>query len=267
MMVVTLGIVLALATAHDAASYPRIALAIAALFCSQAVVGISNDYHDRRLDAQAQPWKPIASGVVAPNEARALIATAFLLMLAFSAALGPPVLALALAGTAVGLLYNYVLRGTPLSWAPYIIGFIVLPVYIWTSVARFDVRQLALVPIGMPLLIGVHLAQTLPDLETDRALGARSMAVSLGLERGLVLVWTCLIGAQVLGLLTSLWLGSSPAFTFPAIGISFGLAVAAIALYRRRPSSDTLRAVFRLVAAGAVILAGGWLVGLAAVGG
>ncbi|MCL4486923.1 MAG: UbiA family prenyltransferase [Chloroflexi bacterium] len=267
MMVVTVATVLALATAHDAARYPRIAVAIAALFCSQAVVGISNDYHDRGLDAQAQQWKPLASGVVTPNEARALIAAAFVLMLGFAATLGPYVLALALAGTLAGLFYNFVLRGTPLSWLPYVLGFAVLPVYVWTTVERFDARQLALVPIGIPLLIGVHLAQTLPDLETDRALGGRGAAVTLGLDRGIAVVWTSVIGAQALGLLSALWLGSAPAIAFPAVGLSFGLAVVGIALCRHRPSSETLRVVFRLVAASAVVLAGGWLVALAAAGG
>ena len=82
MMVVTLATVLAVATAREATDLSRLIRAIATLFCSQVVVGISNDLHDRVLDAQAQPWKPLARGVVTPNEARTLIALAFALMLA-----------------------------------------------------------------------------------------------------------------------------------------------------------------------------------------
>src|SRR5450756_173709 len=142
MMVVTLATVLALATARETTDLSRLVRAIAALFFSQIVVGISNDLHDRALDAQAQPWKPLARGIVTPNEARALIALAFVLMLAFAATLGPVIVLLALLGTFAGILYNFWLRDTAFSWFPYVLGFVVLPLFVWVSMARFDARQL-----------------------------------------------------------------------------------------------------------------------------
>ena len=262
MMVVTLATVLAVATAREATDVSRLVRAIAALFFSQVVVGISNDLHDHVLDTQGQPWKPLARGIVTPNEARALIALAFALMLVFAISLGPVIVLLTLLGTFAGILYNFWLRGTPFSWLPYVLGFVTLPIFVWVSMERFDARQLVLVPIGLPLLVGVHLAQTLPDTETDRALGVRGFAVTLGRARGVLIVWSALIGAQALALLTALALDSNLEIVLLAVGASFALVAVSIALYHRAPTSATLRGVFRLVAPSAVILVAGWLAAL-----
>ncbi len=262
MTVVTLAAVLGVATARETTDLSRLVRAIATLFFSQVVVGISNDYHDSLLDAQAQPWKPLARGIITPNEARALIALAFVLMLACAVSLGSVIVLLALLGTFAGILYNFWLRGTPFSWFPYVLGFVTLPISIWISMEHFDARQFLLVPLGLPLLVGVHLAQTLPDTETDRALGVRGFAVTLGRARGVMVVWSALIGAQMLALVSPLLLGSNLQIILTATGASFALVAASIALYHRAPTSATLRVVFRLVAPSAVILVAGWLAAL-----
>ena len=289
MMVVMLATVLAVATARESTDWSRLVRAMATLFFSQVVVGISNDYHDRALDAQADSLsqalasfgenpptgksnrrglarKPLAHGVVTPGEARALIVAAFVLMLALAVSLGPMIVLLALLGTFAGILYNFWLRGTPFSWFPYVLGFVVLPIFVWVSMERFDARQLILVPMGLPLLVGVHLAQTLPDTETDRALGGRGFAVTLGRARGVVVVWSALIGAQMLALVTALALDSNLEIVLLAAGVSFALVAASIALYHRAPTSATLRVVFHLVAPSAVILVAGWLAALQSIG-
>jgi 4-hydroxybenzoate polyprenyltransferase len=264
MMVVTLATILAVATARESTDLSRLIRAMATLFCSQVVVGISNDLHDRVLDAHGQPWKPLARGIVTPNDARALIALAFALMLVLAISLGPIIVLLALLGTFAGILYNFWLRGTPFSWFPYVLGFVTLPIFVWVSMARFDARQLVLAPIGLPLLIGVHLAQTLPDTETDLALGVRGFAVTLGRARGVLVVWSTLIGAQMLALVSALGLNSNLEIMLLAVSASFALIAASIALYHQRPTSTTLRALFRLVAPSAVILVAGWLAALRA---
>jgi 4-hydroxybenzoate polyprenyltransferase len=262
MMVITFAAILAIVTARDALDLSRLVRTVAALFFSQVVVGISNDYHDRLLDAQGQPWKPLARGIVTPNEARALIALAFVLMLACAVLLGPIALSFVLLGTLAGQIYNFRLRGTPFSWLPYVLGFIILPIFVGVAMERFDARQLALVPIGLPLLFAVHLAQTLPDLETDRVLGVRGVAVTLGHTRGVTAMWRAWAGAQALALASAALLGLDLGFVLIATGISLALEVASIVMYHHGATSSTLRVIFRLIAASAVILVAGWLLGL-----
>jgi 4-hydroxybenzoate polyprenyltransferase len=261
-MVVTVAVILAVATARDALEPLRFVRAIAALYFSQVVVGISNDYRDQRLDAQGQPWKPLVRGILTKNEARASIAVALALMLAFAISLGPLALILVLLGTFAGLLYNFLLRDTPFSWLPYLLGFIVLPIYVWVAVERVDARQLALVPIGILLLLAVHLAQTIPDIETDVVVGARGLAVALGRAHGTRVVWSALIGAQVLALASALLLPVNLPIAGAALGVSSGFVVASIVVYHRNPTSTALRALFRPIALSAVILVAGWLIAL-----
>ncbi len=262
MMVVVFATVLAIATARDALDLFRLVRAIAALFFSQVVVGTSNDLHDRLLDAQGQPWKPLARGIVTPNEARVNIAVAFVLMLAFGISLGWIALLLVLLGTFAGQLYNFWLRDTPFSWLPYVIGFITLPIYIWFVMQRFDARQIVLVPIGLPLLFGVHLAQTLPDTQTDIAVGVRGFAVTLGRARSIIVVWSAMIGAQIIALVSAIVLQLNLEIVGAAVGISLAFVAASIWLYHRQPTSNTLRIVFHLIAPSAVILIAGWLMAL-----
>lgn len=262
MMVVTFAIILAVATARESLELSRLIRAIAVLFFSQVVVGISNDYHDRLLDAQGQLSKPLARGIVTPNEARILIAIAFALMLVFAISLGPIVLLLALLGTLAGQLYNFWLRETAFSWFPYVLGFVTLPIAVWVSMERFDARQFVLVPIGLPLLFGVHLAQTLPDTETDFALGVRGFAVTLGRARGILIVWSAMIGAQIIALMSAIILQLNLEIVGASVALSLTFVVASIWLYHRQPTSNTLHIVFHLIAPSAVILIAGWLIAL-----
>jgi len=191
-----------------------------------------------------------------------LMAGACALMLAFAISLGPLALLLVLLGTFVGLLYDFWLRDTPFSWLPYVLGFIVLPIYVWVAMERFDARQLALAPIGMALVLGVHLAQTLPDTETDVAVGVRGLAVALGRARGARVVWSAMLGAQMLAVMTALMLRMNLPIIGAAIGVSFGFVVASVVVYHRNPTSATLRVVFRPITLSAVILVAGWLIAL-----
>ena len=246
MMVVALATILVIATVRDALDLSRLVRSIAAIFSSQVVVGISNDYHDRWLDAQG----------------RGLIAIAFISMLIFGISLGLIVFLLVLLGTFAGLLYNFWLRDTPFSWFPYVLGFVTLPIAIWVAMEHFDVRQLGLIPIGLPLLFSVHLAQTLPDNETDIALGVRGFAVTIGRARGVIVVWVAMVSAQIVALASAAWIRLNLEILVAAISISFAFVVASIWLYHRQPTSTTLRIVFRLIAPSAVILIAGWLIAL-----
>lgn len=263
-MVIVLSTLLAVATARETLDPARLTRAIATIFFSQVVVGVSNDYHDRALDAQTQSYKPLARGAVTSHEALVLIALASVLMVAFGLSLGPIAFGLALLGTIAGLLYNFALRGTTFSWFPYVLGFVTLPIFIWVTMERFDAQQLALVPIGLPLLLGVHLAQTLPDAESDVQVGVRGFAVALGRKRGLMVAWGACIAAQLSALVSAIFLDSNLQIVLTGILVSCALIALSIVRYQRNPSSATLRGNFRLIAPSAVILTTGWLFALKA---
>ncbi|MBI3914038.1 MAG: UbiA family prenyltransferase [Chloroflexi bacterium] len=261
-MVVSLACILGISSARenfDAAQFTR---ALITLFLSQAHVGMTNDYLDRALDAQAQTWKPLARGWVKPNEARLIIFASFALMFIFALTLGPIGFVLALLGTFAGQIYNFRLRGTPYSWIGYVLGFSVLPFFIWDAASSFSPTFLIIVPIGIPLIFAAHLAQTLPDVESDRALGVFGFAATLGRERAAMLLWLMLIAAHALAFGTAYWLKSNLQTLFAAMIASFALVTASMFIYYARRTPQSLRIVFRLVSPSALILVAGWLAAL-----
>jgi 4-hydroxybenzoate polyprenyltransferase len=240
----------------DAAS---LALACLAVLLSQLSIGWSNDYLDRGRDALYQPEKPIAAGLISPALVRLLAGVALVGALAIGAALGPAALALLVAGTSCGLAYNLFLKDTRWSWAPYILGFAALPFFVWSALDNFRDEYLALYPIGAPLVLAVHIANALPDIEADEAAGARSLAVSLGRQQALRLLFACLLLPLLTIALSAIWLD----YDFLAFGVTFAAygVLTALAFRAYSDSSFTSGASrgFRLVALAAVVLATGWL--------
>ncbi len=258
-MVVALALILGIASARENLDGARFTRALVTLFLSQAHVGMTNDYLDRELDARAQPFKPLARGAVQPSEARIVIIAAFALMLAFALTLGPVGFLLAMLGTLAGQIYNFWLRGTPFSWLAYLMGFAVLPFFVWDAVQNFSLVYLILFPIGALLVVAVHLAQTLPDVETDRALGVFGLAATLGRERAALVMWLALVTAHALALLTTYYLRSNLQILFVAMVGSLALIAASALIYYARRTAASAQIVFRLVAPSALILVAGWL--------
>lgn len=173
---------------HGGLGLPVLLRACAAVLCSQVAVGAYNDYVDRFSDALVQPGKPIPSGAASPATARILIAAGLVGAVLLSFTFGPVSLVLVLAGTGAGLAYDRWLKRSPLSVAGYIAGFLLLITWIWYVAGRLTPGFLILYPAGTLLVSAAHLAQSLPDVETDRVVGARGFAVALGVERSVLAI-------------------------------------------------------------------------------
>jgi len=150
--------------------------------CSQLAVGSLNDYRDRRTDAISQPTKPIPSGQVGAGAVLVLCQLSLIACLLLATTFGPVPLLLVVLGTASGLAYDLWLKPTPFSILGYLGGFLSLVSWVWLVAGRFTSPFLLMYPAGAFLLLSVHLANSYPDLEGDRALGQRGLAVLLGAE-------------------------------------------------------------------------------------
>jgi len=170
-----------------------LALACLAILVGQLSVGWSNDAFDASTDARAgRNEKPTVAGVVS---SRALWLAAWTTLLVSSALswgvaglVGGSfhVFALAMAWS-----YNVVLSRTLWSWLPYALAFGAMPLFLyigldgspgpWWTVAVF-----ALVAVS------AHLANALPDAESDRAAGVDGLVVRLGPRMSTVLCWLLL---------------------------------------------------------------------------
>jgi 4-hydroxybenzoate polyprenyltransferase len=253
-MVMSLTLLLALASGGGRET-SRLLAALAAMLTSQLAIGWSNDYLDRERDARFQPGKPVPSGAVPAQALLALAPASLALSGLIGAALGPATLAWLAAGTACGLAYNLFFKETRLSWLPYVLAFAVLPPFVWGATGSFRGQYLWLYPVGAPLAVGAHIANTLPDFEADAAAGSRRLIVRLGRPRALAALFACLLlplgGAGV----ASAWLDYSPG-RIAAVVAAYGLLVLATAAAYR---AGRAAAGFRLAAPASVLFAAGWL--------
>jgi 4-hydroxybenzoate polyprenyltransferase len=111
-------------------------------------------------------------------------------------------------------------------------------------------------PTGALLAVAVNLADSLPDVERDRATGLQGLAVRLGARRAALLAGACYAAALLVALGSGLVAGDRPVVT-AAVAVAAVLGVAAMGrLLAADPAGR--RVGYRLLLAGMVVLALGW---------
>jgi 4-hydroxybenzoate polyprenyltransferase len=179
------------------------------ILVGQLSVGWSNDAHDANLDARTRR-------TTKPTVAQDVSAQA-LWMAAFTALLVSIILSWAVAGWLGGSfhvfailmawLYNIKLSRTALSWLPYSLAFGVMPAFL--SFGLND-EPPTLWSVAVFAIIGVsaHLANAIPDVESDAAAGVRGIVIQLGARRSIILCWLLL--ALGSGILVAVSLAANP---------------------------------------------------------
>jgi 4-hydroxybenzoate polyprenyltransferase len=206
-------------------SWPLAGVLIAVLV-GQLSVGWSNDAFDAELDRRSERFeKPTVSAGISARQlwiaATCALVLSCLMSLLVAGVIGGSwhVFALAMAW-----LYNTVLSRTWWSWLPYALAFGAVPAFLtfglsgesppWWLVLSFSI-------IG----VSAHVANALPDIESDTASGSGGFAISLGRVRATRLCWILLIlGTLVLATESgkvSLWF---PAVLVAAIAGAWTLA-------------------------------------------
>lgn len=240
--------------------WPALGWVLASAALSQVAIASLNDYCDQALDAATKPWKPLPAGLVPPRAALALGVAAAPLAVLCALPLHPPALAAAIVFTAAGLAYDLWLKGTRWSALPFVAAFPALPLWGWGAVLPFEPRLLEAYLLGAPLVVGIHLADTWPDLEADRAEGVHGLAHQLGARRTRWLMWTVFLSAPALLLILSLAPGHDRALLHATALLAAGLILAALAV--SRAGAVRWRAAFGLLAAAAIVVGVGWLASL-----
>lgn len=255
----------AAAAAHRSVGVLPLALVLLAVACAQIAVGSLNDYCDRALDAAAARNKPIVRGMIAAREALVLVALGSIVVVVAGALLGPLALLLCLLIEGLGLAYDLRYKGTVMSALLFAAYFPLFPLLAWVVFGRWQPFLPWLLPIGAVLGIAMNVANTLPDLEADRAAGIRGLPHLLGLRRGLLVAWGVppLVAATIAILHAT---GVVPAHV-PALLLALAAGIVpsliAAAAYARRPVPATLRATFLVQGLGVIVLAGAWIAAVA----
>ncbi|MBA3823235.1 MAG: UbiA prenyltransferase family protein [Ktedonobacterales bacterium] len=176
----------------------RLGVTTLGLVCMQFAISALNDYCDRETDRRnAKKRKPLVLGLVSPAAALGITAVLSLAMFALFAPYGWGAVGLAGTFLALGFAYDLGIKSTPISGVMHGLAFPTLPLLAWDVFAHLRGELFWVLPIGMALGIGLHLADALPDAEADAAAGAHGLTQALG-RAALPVCWGAFAVAAVI---------------------------------------------------------------------
>jgi 4-hydroxybenzoate polyprenyltransferase len=253
---------IALIAGAEASVAVRLALGMLGL---QFAIGAANDLADASRDRVGRPDKPIPAGLVNPHHAAAVLLVASVAGLWAAGSVGVAALVVGTVGLADGLIYDFRLKGTAISWVPFALGVGLLPVYAWLGAAgALPPVFWGIVPLAFVAGATLALANSLADLERDLLAGAASVATALGRGRALALSALALAILQLAVVVSSAVVGPLPA------GLVAELAGAALGWLGLRLtaswSEPARRLGWEVQAVGVVVMGAGWLVALGSAG-
>ena len=239
----------------------RFTLLLAAQLATQFTISLANDYFDAPYDRLYQPDKPVPAGVISRRRVGQWAVVGVIGTLALAAPLGPAVLLFTSLGLGAGLLYDAGLKRTWASPLPFMLGFGVLPLWAAAGVhAPLIGPALACAGLTAVLVIALHLADTLPDLEGDHAGGARGLAHVLGPRRALLACWGSLLIGQILAFYLAFFYPVNWLVFGPILLLTLLLLRVAVGLYRLNGPAALPR-MSGLIEAAALLTSLGWLAG------
>lgn len=170
-------------------SWREVGLIFATVLVGQAILGWHNDLVDRLRDhTHDLPGKPIAQGLLAPGTVWYVLTCAVLIVVPLAVASGPIAGSAYLISLAVGLLGNYVLRKSVLSWLPWVVSFALYPAFIsyarWPGEVTGNPPEIAITVLAGLLGLGIHFVRALPGLIADNKDGWRHLPLRVALKTG-----------------------------------------------------------------------------------
>jgi 4-hydroxybenzoate polyprenyltransferase len=234
---------------------------LATVLASQVAVGSLNDYLDRDADRIFQPSKPIPSGLVPPWIALSMSVAGTVATAVLAASFGAASCAVMIVATCGGLAYDLWLKPTPFSLFGYLVGFLGLFTWIWLIAGQLQGPFWLVYPAGSLVVVAAHLANSAPDIETDRKQGLRNLAVLLGPGRTVTAIYLLYTLSTIPAFALAVLSGSLPA-------ILLLCASAVLAYLSRIPATRFARSrsarvtVFRVFAPAVGLLGIGCLVAL-----
>ena len=202
---------LALTVAAGLAGRPlrEAGLVFATVLVGQTMLGWDNDLVDRARDERHEtPGKPIASGLLDPGTVWFSLTCALLLVVPLSLSAGTRAGIAYLAALLIGLIGNRVLRGSVLSFLPWMASFALYPAYLayggWNGIGHDTPPTVVMTVLAALLGLGVHFLRTLPGLVADNLDGLRSLPLRVALRTGaprLLVLSGVYTGAVVVALL------------------------------------------------------------------
>ncbi len=175
-------------------------LVLLAVLSGQLSVGWANDAFDAERDRQAQRWdKPVVRGWVSERTLWVAAGTAATVCIPLSLLAGGVIGGAAhILAVASAWAYDLCLKTTIWSFVPYMLSFGLVAPFLTYGLtppqppAGWAVATLSLVGLG------AHLANGIPDIDTDRSTDSHGLVGRLGRQRSAILAVLALLAATAL---------------------------------------------------------------------
>lgn len=182
---------LGLAAAAGIAGRPvrEVGLVLVTVLVGQTMLGWDNDLVDRAHDERHDiAGKPIGSGLLDPATVWFSVTCALLLVVPLSLSAGSRAGAAYLVALLIGFIGNRALRGSALSFLPWVLQFGLYPAYLayggWNGVGADTPPTTVMTVLAGLLGLGVHFLRALPGLVPDNKDGLRHLPLRIALRTG-----------------------------------------------------------------------------------
>jgi 4-hydroxybenzoate polyprenyltransferase len=165
-----------------------------AIFFGQCIIGWTNDLVDLKSDRIARRLKkPLVAEEIDPKLLRTMLPIVLILTI-FTSLLSPLQVKgtlLHVAGLSSATLYNIWLKRTPLSFAPYVVSFALLPIAIYSTVSRS--APVWLVAAFATVACSFHFLNVIKDIDEDLRQGLLGLPQRVGKKLSRVIAFGLLL--------------------------------------------------------------------------
>ncbi len=255
-------VICATIAAHGHPALATLALATIGLTSQQFAISALNDYCDRSSDAlQVKQRKPIVLGLVSPGFALSLALLLAAIMVVCFLPLGIIPLGFAAWFLLLGFAYDLGIKSTPISGLMHGLAFPTIPLLAWALFAHLCPQLLWAFPLGMCVGIGIHLADAIPDADSDSQAGIHGLAQALG-KSAQYACWgaMALAIALIAGIALAAPTRAATHILLSTALVGCGLLISTIVLFWRSRGSIAARyrQQFVLLVATSLVVVAGW---------
>ena len=188
---------------------PGVILLMAVVTLITAAGNVINDYFDAEIDAINRPERPIPSGTVSRNAALVYAGVLFLLGILISAFTVPLCLAIALFNAFLLVAYAARLKSTPF-FGNAAVSYLAASIFLFGGALAGGNRLLDMLPVATIAFLAMlarELLKDAEDIDGDRAGGADTLPIRIGVQKTALLAFVFAIAAVAASVLPYLWWG------------------------------------------------------------
>ena len=217
---------------------PGVILLMAVVILVTAAGNVINDYYDAEIDAINRPKRPIPSGTVTRNAALVYAGVLFILGIITSVFTSALCLVIALFNSALLVAYAARLKSTPF-FGNAAVSYLSASIFLFGGAfAGWDgfVHMLPVAAITFLAMLARELLKDAEDIEGDRAGGADTLSIRIGVRKTALLAFVFTLAAIATSALPFFWWGA-----WYLAGIAIVDAIILVAAFRALGCTDSAR--------------------------